>query len=380
MTKNRLFYLLSVLIILGAGVLISYSDGDRPDRNHYDEAIPLGLPQNLALKHVDRRQVELGRKLFFDRRLSFNGTQSCGMCHIATQAFASTQSAAAVGLEGQSLKRNAPSLLNVAYQKELFHDGREPSLSGQAWSPLLSPIEMGNPSVGYTLERLLALDDYASLFKEAFAGRGADMQTVGEALAAYQRTLLSGNSRFDRWKFGNESGALTAPEKQGYDLFIGKARCSICHIVGEKSALFTDFRYHATGVGYRATHRRGPDTLNVELAPSVLAKVSRTYIDPVTAQPRNDLGRFEVTLNVTDKWAYKTPSLRNVALTHPYMHDGSIGTLDDVVNFYDAGGEAFEGKSDLLMPLGLSADEKASLVAFLKTLTGENPREDLDLR
>ena len=277
-------------------------------------------------------------------------------------------------------RRNAPSLLNVVYQKELFHDGREPYLPGQAWSPLLSPIEMGNPSVGYAIKRIIELDDYATLFKKAFGDRAADMQTVGEALAAYQRTLLSGNSRFDRWKFGKEDDALTVFEKRGYDLFVGKARCSICHVVDGGSALFTDFKYHATGIGYRATQSDGPDMLNVELAPDVFAKVRRADVEAVSARPHNDLGRFEVTLNATDKWAYKTPSLRNIALTYPYMHDGSLVTLEEVIDFYDAGGIAFDGKTNLLVPLGLNADERASLVAFLKTLTGESSLREQDMR
>jgi cytochrome c peroxidase len=360
-----------MLLILAAGASVSLAEDAFLKRNQYDIAVPTGLPPNQALRHVDRRQVMLGQRLFFDRRLSFNGTLSCAMCHIETQAFASIQSATSVGFEGQSLRRNAPSLLNVVYQNELFHDGREPDLAAQAWSPLLSPAEMGNPSVGYTIKRILALDDYATMFKEAFGARGVDMQTVGEAFAAYQRTLLSGNSRFDRWKFGKQDGTLTEIEREGYGLFVGRARCSTCHIVGDDSALFTDFKYYATGIGYRASHRTNPDAFSVELEPGVLTHVKRSDIDSVSARPHSDLGRFEVTLNTADKWAYKTPSLRNVALTYPYMHDGSLNTLEQVVDFYDAGGIHFDGNNPL-EPLALSTDEKMSLVAFLKTLTEDS--------
>ncbi|MCS6920690.1 MAG: cytochrome-c peroxidase, partial [Elioraea sp.] len=212
-------------------------------------AQPLGLPPPPVPKESPHGEaaVALGRKLFFDRRLSFNGTMSCGMCHVPEQGFTSNELATPLGVEGRSLRRNAPTLLNVAYQPLLFHDGREHALETQVWGPLLAANEMGNPSVGHVLARLRTLPDYRGAFERAFAGRGPSMETVGQALAAYQRSLLAGNSRFDRWRYGGDERALTAQEQEGFRLFTGKARCAVCHLVGARAALFTDFRFHNTG-------------------------------------------------------------------------------------------------------------------------------------
>jgi cytochrome c peroxidase len=331
---------------------------------------PLGLPA-LPYNGVNQAKAELGKKLFFDRRLSFNGTMSCAMCHIPTEAFASTQSSTSIGMEGRTLQRNAPSLLNGGYQTSLFWDGRENSLATQVWSPLLSPIEMASPSVGFAVEKIRTLGNYANLFDEAFGKNSLNMETVGEAIAEYERTLLSGNSRFDRWKYGGQPDALTPQEQKGFALFTGKAGCSSCHLVGETSALFSDMKFHATGVGYKASVFAPPQTHNVELEPGVVTVVKNESLRSVSETPHNDLGRFAITLNPRERWAYKTPSLRNVALTYPYMHDGSIRTLEDVINFYNQGGIDFGGRDPLIHPLDLTADEKASLVAFLKSLTGD---------
>jgi cytochrome c peroxidase len=333
---------------------------------------PLGLPA--APVPADNPQsaekIALGRKLFFDRRLSFNGTMSCAMCHVPEQGFTSNELATALGVEGRSLRRNAPTVLNVAYHPVLFHDGREHSLEQQVWGPLLAANEMANPSIGQVVARIRALEDYRGLFERSFGGRAATVETIGQAIAAYERTLVSGGSRFDRWRFGGEASALDATEQEGFRLFTGKARCAACHLVGERTALFSDFRFHNTGVGWRRVYG-APDRVRVELAPGVFAEVERKAIDALFEPPLPDLGRFEVSVDPADRWAYKTPMLREVALTAPYMHDGSIATLEDVVEFYDRGGVDNPGRSPLLAPLRLAPDEKAALVAFLKTLTGE---------
>jgi cytochrome c peroxidase len=333
---------------------------------------PLGLPA--APVPADNPQsaekIALGRKLFFDRRLSFNGTMSCAMCHVPEQGFTSNELATALGVEGRSLRRNAPTVLNVAYHPVLFHDGREHSLEQQVWGPLLAANEMANPSIGQVVARIRALEDYRGLFERSFGGRAATVETIGQAIAAYERTLVSGGSRFDRWRFGGEAGALDATEQEGFRLFTGKARCAACHLVGERTAVFSDFRFHNTGVGWRRVYG-APDRVRVELAPGVFAEVERKTIDALFEPPLPDLGRFEVSVDPADRWAYKTPMLREVALTAPYMHDGSIATLEDVVEFYDGGGVDNPGRSPLLAPLGLAPGEKAALVAFLKTLTGE---------
>jgi len=334
--------------------------------------VPLGLPPlpvppgNPLLQ----ARIELGRTLFMDRRLSHNNTLSCGMCHVPEQGFTSNELGTAIGLEGQSIRRNSPTIFNVAYVEQLFHDGREFSLENQAWGPLLAGNEMANPSIGYVIEKIRALPEYAGRFEAAFAGRGPDMQTVGEALAAYQRTMVSGNSRFDRWRYGGEAQALTQEEQDGFRLFAGKAACVACHTVGEKHALFSDNRFHNTGIGYARTHGL-PKKHRVQLAPGKFVEVEDKALDSFE-KPQPDVGRYEVTLDPADSWAYRTPMLRNVALTGPYMHDGSLATLVDVVEFYDRGGIDNPQRDPAMRPLGLTAGEKKAIVAFLGCLTGDN--------
>jgi cytochrome c peroxidase len=329
---------------------------------------PLGLPpvpvpeDNL----ITPARVQLGRKLFYDRRLSHNSTISCAMCHVPEQGFTVNEMATAVGIEGRSVRRNAPTIYNSAYETRIFRDGRETSLEQQVWGPLLAANEMGNPSVGYVVEQLQQLADYKGLFEGAFNGRGPGMETIGMALASYERTLVSANSAFDRWYFGKQEDALTAAAKRGFRLFDGKAGCSRCHSIGARHALFTDNGMHNTGIGYQATFDT-PSTRTVPVAPGESVTVA-------TAMPGKpgDLGRYEVTQDPADRWKYKTPSLRNVALTQPYMHDGSISSLREVVEFYNTGGVAHRNLDPLIGPLSLASDEMDDLVAFLVSLTGDN--------
>lgn len=335
---------------------------------------PLGLPAVPvpADNPVTAAKVALGRKLFYDRRLSLNNTISCAMCHVPEQGFTSNELATAVGFEGRSVRRNAPTVYNSAYLRRLFHDGREHSLEQQAWGPLLAPNEMANPSVGSVLERLGRLSDYDGLFEAAFSGRGATMETLGGALASYQRTLISGDSPFDRWYFGGEADALGPQARRGFDLFTGKGGCSACHTVGGEYALFTDDAMHNTGIGYRASMTPEPETRQVTVAPGVVLEVPRGVIESVSEVPANDLGLYEVTQDPSDRWKYRTASLRNVALTAPYMHDGSIGTLREVIEYYDAGGAPNPLLDPRVRPLGLTPQEMEDLTAFLRSLTGSN--------
>jgi cytochrome c peroxidase len=331
---------------------------------------PLGLPA-LALPPASQAQADLGRKLFMDRRLSPNNTMSCAMCHVPEQGFAANEIATAIGVTGRSLRRNAPTLLNVAYVGRLFHDGRESTLEHQAWAPLLNPVEMANPSVVSVAGRIRAMPDYAGRFEAAFDGRGPDQATVGAALAGYQRTLVSGNSRFDRWRYGRERQALDDAEIAGFAVFAGKGRCVACHTVGERAALFADGRFHNTGIGW--VRSAAPRQVHaVRLAEGVFAAVSDRDLRTVSEPPQADDGRAEVTHAAGDRWAYRTPGLRNVALTGPYMHDGSLGTLEDVIEFYQRGGIDNPFKDRLLRPLQLSSADKRNLAAFLRSLTGDN--------
>lgn len=335
-------------------------------------AASLGLPP-LPTQPADAATVALGKKLFFERRLSFNDTMSCGMCHIEKQAFTSNELETSVGMEGKSLRRNAPSLFNVIYESKLFRDGRENSLEAQIWSPILSPEEIAAPSVGWVLAKVRALPDYPALFEQAFPGHGVTMETIGAAIAAYERTLLLADSRFDRWRYGGEPDALSPKERLGYDLFTGKAGCSICHQIGPQSALFTDGKFHDTGIGYSNTMGLSDEDVDIRLAEGYFTRRSQKDLQTISSPPPNDLGRFEVTQDPKDRWAFKTPSLRNVALTGPYMHDGSFKTLEDIIEYYNAGGRYGPNNSDLIKPLNLNEEEKQALVAFLKALTGTKP-------
>ncbi|MBC8210321.1 MAG: SCO family protein [Gammaproteobacteria bacterium] len=335
---------------------------------------PLGLPPLPAqlLSSLSKEKIELGRKLFFDRRLSLNDTFSCAMCHVPEQGFSSNEVSMAVGIEGRSVRRNSPTIYNIAYATRLFHDGRENSLEQQAWGPLLANNEMGNPSIGYVIEKIKQIDGYTALFEKAFKQKGVNMLTVGAALAAYQRTLISGDSLFDRWYYAKQSNALSASAVKGFNLFTGKAKCVACHSIGEKSALFTDNNMHNTGIGYHNSMGIKPAKQRVVLAPGVFIDVDRDVIDSVGEKSPADLGLYEITENPFDRWKYKTPTLRNISLTAPYMHNGSLGSLKEVVQFYNRGGVKNEVLDPLIQPLNLSDKEEDDLVEFLQSLTGSN--------
>jgi len=321
-------------------------------------------------------KIRLGRKLFFDRRLSRNDTMSCAMCHVPEQGFTVNELAQAVGIEGRSVRRNTPTVLNVAYMRTLFHDGRETSLETQIISPLLAANEMAIPSMGYLVEKVKRLDDYTGLFERAFQ-RGPSVETLGQALASYQRTLLSANSAFDRWYYGRQPQALSSQAQAGFALFMGKARCVSCHLVTPAHALFTHQAFHNTGLGWYNSmvrpQRAAPTA--VKLAPGIVVQVAPEIIASVGEPPQADLGRYEVSQSPDDRWRYKTPTLRNVAVTAPYMHDGSLATLEEVVRFYNQGGYAHPFLDPLIQPLHLTDEDVAALVAFLESLTGDNLAE-----
>jgi cytochrome c peroxidase len=330
--------------------------------------VPLGLPAVAvpADNPVTPIKVELGRKIFVDRRLSASGKTACADCHVPDQGFTTTDRSVCVGAGGTSQRRNSPTLLNVAYSAKLYHDGRENSLENQVWGPLLGRDEMNNPSTGDVVVKIRNLADYEGQFEAAFAGRGPSADTIADALASFERTLVSGNSRFDRWRYARDAEAMNASERRGFELFTGKAGCSACHLIGEKFALFTDQRFHNTGIGWAHSQRTVPQP------PAPATNAQRNTLPSPHKSPETDEGRYEVTRDPADRWAYRTPSLRNIAVTWPYMHDGSIATLDEVIEFYDKGGIDNPGKDERLRPLGLTSWEKSALVSFLYTLTGDN--------
>jgi cytochrome c peroxidase len=333
---------------------------------------PLGLPT--LTSQLAPAEIDLGRQLFFDRRLSKNETLSCAMCHIPEQGFTQNELATPVGHLGKGVRRNVPSLYNVAFAEALFLDGREQSLEAQIWSPLLAENEMANESREAMLAKLASNDFYRKRFAEIFA-EGLTESTLGRALAAYQRALLSGDSPFDRWYFGREelptkkgSGAEGYPAlaARGFAVFQSKG-CAACHRINDSSALFTDGQFHNTGTGYLRAGRALRPPL-VQLAPGIFVVPT---IDAETETFTDD-GRYEVTGREADKWRYRTPSLRNVALTGPYMHDGSIATLESVVAFYAEGGGGDPAQDPRTRSIQLTQSDQEALVAFLMTLTSSH--------
>ena len=334
---------------------------------------PLGLPRLNAPADnpVTADKIELGRRLFYDRRLSLNGTFSCAMCHIPEQGFTSHEMATAVGVEGRSVRRNSPSLYNVGYARLLFHDGRENSLEQQVWGPLLATNEMANPSVAVVVDKINAIEDYRQRFHKAFK-QNANMLTIGQALASYQRSLNSADSAFDRWYYGRQTTAMSESAQRGFGLFNGKAGCQQCHSMGAQTALFTDQQRHNTGIGYAASMLRDSGQQLIQVAPGVNISVDKQILKSVAQVQTHDLGFYEVSQQPADRWVYKTPTLRNIALTAPYMHDGSLANLAAVIDFYDQGGVANENLSPKIKPLHLTPEEKQDLLAFLHALTGSN--------
>jgi len=336
----------------------------------------LGLPPHRLDRDLKlEEKIYLGRRLFLDRRLSLNNTMSCAMCHIPEQGFTNNELATSVGIEGRTLNRNAPSLFNVGFSPNLFHDGREDSLSQQIWSPLLDKNEMGNPSVGYVLNKIRSIPDYPPLFFSAFGDSKISMEAIGDALASYQNSLNSGSSLFDRWYFGKEVDAFQPNQKRGFALFVGKAGCASCHVLGKEDALFSDYKMRNTGVGYLRSIPHKQKKQTVQLAPGVFTEVDYGIIKSVSGPIKPDLGLYAITQNPEDRWKFRTPTLRNIALTSPYMHDGSISTLKEVVEFYNGGGISNPLLDPLIQPLNLTQQEISDLTSFLDTLTGSNVRE-----
>lgn len=275
----------------------------------------------------------LGKRLFFDKRLSHDGTVSCATCHDPASAFASGE-AVAIGVREQKGTRNAPTLLNSAFSKIYFWDGRAATLEEQAKHPLLNPSEMGMKNEAALVERVSAIDEYRKNFQRVFPREGITLDTIAIAIAAFERTLVSNNSPFDRFISGDRN-AISAAQKRGWELFKGKAACIECHSFSSASPFFTDFKFYNTGIGF------------------------------------TEPGRYLVTKNLKDIGAFKTPALRDIELTRPYMHNGSVNTLLDVVKFYNQGGEKNPNLNEKLRPLNLSDEEMSELVEFMRALTSD---------
>ena len=309
----------------------------------------LGLPGPAAAP--DAAQVSLGRRLFMDPRLSSDGTIACASCHVPEQGFAAGSEPVAIGRGGRPRARNAPSLLNAGLAAPLLRDGGAATLEAQVWGPLLHRDEQGNPSPEALVARLRDIPAYARDFAEAFPGEGLTLRTLPAALAAYERSLAAGGSAFDRFSYGGEREALSRDARAGYTVFVWSS-CDTCHRIDGAHAAFTDNRFHNVGIEWaRINGRLGP---------------RKTIADE---------GRAAVSGDPADRFAFRTPSLRNVALTAPYMHDGSLATLREVVDWYDDGGGADPGRHLALRRLGLTEAQKRQLIAFLESLSSPGVAE-----
>lgn len=301
-------------------------------------------------------KIELGKKLFFDRRLSGDGTMSCATCHIPDMAFTDGQE---ISLSYPTTRnwRNAPTLVNIGLFKNLFYDGRATSLEDQALFPIMSAFEM-NLNLDYLEEKIRVVPEYVRAFQEAFGG-DVSRERIAMALASYQRSLVSLNAPIDRYLKGDKA-ALSPQAQEGYAIFTGKGKCTDCH----DGALLSDDKFHALNIPENPEHQNDP---RITATRRFVAKV---YHYPDYRTLNEDPGRYLITKDSKDWKAFRTPTLREVAKTAPYMHNGIFGTLDEVIEFFDQGG----GKGNTaLKPLGLSASEKAALKVFLgEALSGED--------
>lgn len=325
----------SLLVLTGIALSAQLADAqkEQPPRP------PLGLapvfwpPDN----PYSRAKAELGRLLYYDRRLSTGGTVSCASCHSPEHGFTDGRPVS-TGIGGHRGARSSPTVINRAYSPEQFWDGRAPTLEEQAKGPLANPLEMTSEKSADAAHKacvacLNGIPGYRARFKQVFGTGSITMDQIARAIATFERTILSGDSPYDRYKAGDK-GALTPQQIHGMDVFFNKAACDSCHL----GFNFTDNSYVNIGIGMD--------------------------------QPNPDLGRYLVTHREEDRGAFKTPTLREIARTGPYMHDGRFRTLEQVVEHYDRGGIPNRWLDQRMKPLHLTPEDKKDLVAFLKALNG----------
>lgn len=312
--------------------------GETLTSGEFSMVLPLGLQAGAAYvpetNPLSKAKIDLGRMLYYDARLSRDNTVSCATCHAPEMGF-SDGKPTSTGIEGQVGGRNAPTVMNRLFSAEQFWDGRSPDLEDQALGPVQNPIEMGH-TVEAMVSDLSGISGYAPHFEAAFGTPEITKERVAQAIASFERTVLSGNAPFDRYEAGDKS-AMSDSAVRGMEIFNDAERgnCVTCHA----GFNFTDESYHNLGVGMDA------------------------------AKP--DLGRYEITKFDADRGAFKTPTLRNLSDSGPYLHDGSETTLDAVVEFYNKGGVPNDHLSEEIRSLNLSDQDKADLVAFLEALNGE---------
>ncbi len=296
----------------------------------YEPLVPMTFPDDNPWSETKEK---LGRKLFFDKRLSGDNTKSCGSCHMQELGWGDGKQKA-IGHQQKELSRNTPTIINTGYLKSQFWDGRAKSLEEQALAPIQSPVEL-NQDLSSLMEELETDSEYIDLFQKAFGESSINPENLAKAIATFERTIVSKIGAYDRYWQGDKN-AMSSEAIRGMKLFFGKAKCSICH----NGPLFTDHQFHNIGLADSSTE--------------------------------NAKGRSKVTEEVFHTGAYKTPGLRDVALTGPYMHDGSAKTLQEVIEFYDQGGASNVHKSPFISQIGLTNREKDDLLNFLISLGSDH--------
>jgi len=352
-TGKVLFALILVFIVVVVGLRVYRGREPQPQPRPaatprgtpIEIAVPVGLP-SVPIPEDNRPTVEtiaLGRRLYYDPMLSVDNTIACASCHSPEAGFADPRRFS-VGVGGKLGGRNSPTVLNAAYNDTQFWDGRASSLEQQAEGPVQNPLEMAHTLEGVE-RKLMADQTYRQEFKKTFGADSITYEMVEKAIASFERTVLTANSPFDRYFYGGDKKALAASAQRGLEVFrdAKKGNCAACHTIGEQHALFTDNKFHNLGVG-------------------------------VSGGQLTDQGRYEVTKNEADRGAFKTPTLRNIAQTAPYMHDGSLKTVKDVIDYYIGGGNSNPHLDKEIHRLDfLTGQERADLLAFLESLTGEMP-------
>jgi cytochrome c peroxidase len=350
MTIRRMTVVTSVCTFMVFGLLMGILSGVVRGENpaasdksaqgaqgEYKLKIPFGLEETAVVIPADnpltKEKIELGRLLFFDKRLSKNNTVACASCHLAQFAFTDGKNVSS-GIHGLKGGRSAPASINRVFSTAQFWDGRAATLEEQSVGPFTNPVEHGFANYDDMLAKMKKLAGYRKQFQQVF-GTDITINGVGKAIASFQRTILSGNSPADRFDQGQDEKAISPAAQKGLILFREKARCTKCH----SGFNFTDEKFHNLGIGW--------DDNKV------------------------DLGRYMVTGNAEEIGAMKTPTLREIARSAPYMHDGRFKNLEEVVNFYNKGGVKNPHQDNLIIPLELTDQEKHDLVEFLRTLSGE---------
>ncbi len=342
--KNKITAFLIILLLIV--ILISIESFASEKKTKQLE--PLPPPPVPKDNPISKEKIDLGKKLFFDRRLSGDGTTSCANCHDPEKAFTD---ASEISLSYPTTRnfRNAPTLMNVAYAKYLFWDGRAKTLEEQAEFPVMSPFEM-NQNIDFVEEEIRIVPEYREAFKRIF-GQDVNIKLIAKAIAAFERTLISNNAPIDGYLKGDKN-ALSSEAKKGLEIFTGKGKCIECHY----GAYLSDQKFHALMV---------PE--NPKYANEEKFIVTRRYIAKINKYPdymniKEDLGRYFNTKQKRDYRAFKTPTLREIAKTSPYMHNGIFKSLDEVIDFFNKGG-GYSNK--LLKPMNLTDEEKKALKTFL---------------